>query len=298
MSAEHETSLFAAAPVGGPWFSWSRLAIWLPGCAALGVVVGGAAANIQRLHFAPLILFPLIIGALLGLLLTAFLRISQSGHRPTVLLGLILAVGCCVWAEHYFSYLAAVRAETQLRAEKIQEASPQAVALADQLQGSLSVNGFLAFLQQQAQHGRPLVGPVVAHGLWVWASWAGDALLLLIATLAVLIPAMSLPYCDRCETWYHPIRSGRLNAEHAARLGEMLGAVVPEHPRSARFRLLSCRSGCGPTELELIWRRSRTAISFSSFWLSSAGRNRVMNLLDEVIVHRSRRRRAKKEHGE
>ena len=67
------------------------------------------------------------------------------------------------------------------------------------------------------------------------------------------IPAVRVPYCNQCRTWYRTVRNGKIDLPTAGRLAELLGVETAGAPRSARYRLSACQGGCGPTRCELSW---------------------------------------------
>jgi hypothetical protein len=61
-------------------------------------------------HFAPLILFPLLVGLSLGASLVVGLRVCSWAHSPTVYVGMLLAALLAVVGQHFWSYRVAVAA--------------------------------------------------------------------------------------------------------------------------------------------------------------------------------------------
>ncbi len=104
MNAVNDSALKLSGPSGGGPLSWPKLAIWLPGSLICGAIVARAAVDAQ-FYFAPLLIFPLLVGLGLGGLLIALMRIGQIGHRPTIIWGTILAVLLALFGQHFFSYL-------------------------------------------------------------------------------------------------------------------------------------------------------------------------------------------------
>jgi len=261
--------LICAPPVGRAAFSGARALVFLPGAVVFGGLVGGAAAVVQS-WFAPLVFFPLLVGVVLGAVLVFLLRTTQTAHRTTLILGTLLAVAALTVGQHYASY----------RAWRHRlDADPKAAMAraADQLPDS-----FPEFLRWEAQRGRPLVANLTARGPWAWISWGVDGLLVLLGALAIVLPALGLPYCCHCESWYRTARSGRLRQPYAQRLADMFHLSLPERLRRIRYRLLSCEGGCQPMGLEFIWRRRRADGRFATVWLTDQGRDAVQRVLDEA----------------
>ena len=107
MNQLSETTAEQESPRGGGPFSLRGLAIWLPGCLILGILTARAAVDAQA-YFWPWLLFPFLVGLGLGGLLIGLMpRLGQVGHRPTLVLGILLAVFAAAAGQHYFCYLAA-----------------------------------------------------------------------------------------------------------------------------------------------------------------------------------------------
>ncbi len=272
----------SSGPVGGGRLAWRKFALWLPGCLVLGVPVAWAAVVAQQYnapgYFAPVIIFPLLVGVGLGALLVGLMRLGQVGNRPTVLLGTLLAVTVTVVGQHYVSYLMAYRwpwREITAQTARGQDLSELA---------ELWIPSFPEFMRLQAACGRPpltdwVAGSAIAPA--TWALWCIDGMLALLATLAMVVPATRMPFCDRCGSWYRVTRSGRIDAGAAGRLAELADARPQRPPISARYRLLDCKGGCGPTDFQLNWRQARgTAFSVRA-WLDAERRDRIVRALDE-----------------
>ena len=71
---------------------------------------------------------------------------------------------------------------------------------------------------RQAKVGRPIGFGRVLKGWAAWASWGVDGLLVLVAALAIVIPAIRQPFCNTCRSWYSTIRprAGFRSAAQAA----------------------------------------------------------------------------------
>ncbi len=278
MEPQPETAENRPGPVGGGCFLWRSLAIWLLAAPALGAVVAWMAVIAQsEFNFAPLVIFPLLVGVLLGAMLVGLIRLGQAGNRATAVVSTVAAVLVAVVGGHYFSYLAVGDDAETLRIAR--------EALPDQLRGRIPKPpaDFLGFLRQQAAEGRELhVLDYKATGVFAWLSWVVDGLLVLAAALALVVPAMRQPYCNCCRSWYRVIRSGRIDGQTARRLGELAGVDTGDCTGRARYRLLSCNGGCGPTAFELSWQRSKGDTSAVQAWLDANCRNRVMQVLDEA----------------
>jgi len=271
----------AASPDAGGRFLWRGPAVALLAGPLLGAIAAWG-AHAAEPYFAPPVIFPLVVGLILGAMLVGLLRTVQLAHRPMIWTGVVLAAVVAVAGQHYLAYRAA-RAAALRDAEKYQEALR---AFPEQVQGRLprAPRNPLDYLEREALRGRPLFGQYRARGWLAWLSWGVDGLLLLAAAVLVVLPAAGQPYCNRCMSWYCTTRSGRLDGLCARRLAEAAGAEGPaqaEDVRSARYRLLSCRSGCGPTGFELVWEDRGHNASLVRGWLDAETRDRVTSILED-----------------
>ncbi|NUQ66653.1 MAG: hypothetical protein HUU20_29675 [Pirellulales bacterium] len=266
-------------PPAAPALQWTRLVVWLPACAVLGGVVAWGAV-IGADYFAPIILFPLLVGVALGALTVGMIRVGQVGNRPTIIAGLVLAITVAAAGQHYVAYWSQVR---QMREEA--KTFRRAQALFPELtQGRLPVppSDFVEYLRWQAARGRELnLGGYVARGPIAWLTWIVDALLLAVAAVAMVVPAIRQPYCGRCRSWYRTTRSGRLPSGAGQALASLAGVEMPEEPAWVRYRLIHCESACGPTGLLLFWENSRGDPAEGKTWLSPQVRDRVTRFLDQ-----------------
>ena len=283
MDTEQGESRETVPPYGGAEFAWRGLALWLPACLMVGLLVGWAAITVQTdLGFAPLLLFPILTGLVLGAAGVGLMRVCQVGNRPTILLGIVLAAAVAVAVEHYVGYRAA-RQDIQDNARKFQTAK---AAFADQLKDRIPAppDGLIDFLDQQAARGRPLLGEYVARGVAAWLSWVVDGLLILVSAEVLAVWAVRQPYCSRCRSWYRTTRSGRISTATARQLAELAAVSIPEGPQSARYRFLTCNRGCSPTGFELSWDEPHEGTSSVRVWLDHGGRAQATRILDEPDV--------------
>jgi hypothetical protein len=281
MTTGRDTTPDSSAAVGSGRFLWRRLLLCLTVSPALGAGAAWAAVVAQE-KFAPLVIFPLVVGVGLGAMVVALIRLSHAAHRPTVLLATVLAVALAVVGQHYLAYRAHRQRFEQdtARLQRIRAEYPQ---LPSRRQPT-SPPSFLTFLSAQAQRGRDMqLGGLVARGWAAWVSWAVDALLVLLAALALVVPALWLPFCNRCKSWYRVTRSARLDGEAVQRLA----TLVPVRRNgqslvSVRCRLLDCSQRCGLTSCESAWRTSEGDTVSMQTWLDDEGRERVTRVFDEV----------------
>jgi hypothetical protein len=256
-------------------FTWKGLLLFPLGAVLLAMPVALIADVIQsELRFAPLLLFPIILGVGLGALLLGLMRLSHVAHRPTLVLGALLAAAVAVVGQHYLSYRSAQSRYAEL--QTVRQAFPEATDI------PVAPDDFVSFLQDAAESGRRLWISTRVRGPWAWASWGLDAVLITAAVLAMLVPAMRLPYCNGCRSWLRAFRSGRIDGRSIAAMANVADVLVERPPKSGRYRLLGCRGGCGPTGLVLMWEDADGETYSADAWLDPQRRNRLMQIADEA----------------
>lgn len=241
-------------------------------CLLVGAAAAASALAVQRI-FAPVGLFPLLAGVVLGGILVILMRAGHVGHRPTLVAGAALAVVVTVVGQHFLSYRQAVQAMGAGRTPWVAALFPE----------HAPPESFAQFLRDEARHGRP-VGRLTASGFWAWFSWGADALLLAIPAMVLVIVSARLPYCDRCGTWYRTIRAARLESKRAAELAALLGLSPPPGEQRLRVRMIDCMGGCGPTGLACAWPDSPQATIAGYLWLDRACRARIEAVLDRLAA--------------
>lgn len=284
MGTDRDASTVVDLPLAGGRFCWSQLAVWLLGSPIIGILAAWVAARAQ-FYFAPLILFPILVGIGLGAMLVGFARVAQIGNRPTIFTGAVLAVLLTIVGEHYISYIEVQRrqqAEDDETLAKARQAFPEMLRSRKVEESP----GFLDYMRGRAERGRPIIllhkapGVDAWRGWAAWASWAVDGLLVLIAAIFMLIPAARQPYCNRCQSWYRTIRSGRVPETVARQLAEAAHATLGPQVKSARYRLSNCSSGCGMTRLELSWEEADGRTLLNVLWLDGGQREMAGRALD------------------
>lgn len=257
-------------------FRFRYFAFWLPLCLVHGTAVAWLAFGIQK-HFAPLGLFPILVGLALGVTLAGLIRLVQVANRSTILLGTFVACGAAVIGQHYFSYQE--QRETAMRQAALFRMAAQAQP--GMVQGSPPepASGLVEYLRWQALRGRPIVGETIARGGMAWASWGFDASLILVAALVVIIPASRQPYCNVCHTWFSTVRRGRLTTSSAGEVVAMLGMELPDGTRDGTYRIVHCQGGCGPAGFEVCWELPDGGRTVKCVWVSRADRAKLENLV-------------------
>ncbi len=160
-------------------FCWSGATIWLPVSVLIGLAVGWIATQVG-MRFAPLVIFPLVVGVVLGACLLGMTQLLQTSHRPTVFSAALLSALITVGSQHYFSYLDANR-----RMEESQSTQKAQAAFAEIMRDHLP-DGPLNYLRRQAILGRPMPFGWVARGPMAWLSWLVDGLLVVAGAMTVV----------------------------------------------------------------------------------------------------------------
>ena len=278
----HDTPTNQSPPTAAR-FRWDRCSFWVPACLVYGGLVGWVAVLVERFR-APLLLFSLLVGVVLGASLVGMSRVGQVGNRLTVLLGTVLAALAAVSGQHYVSYRLACREAV----EDAQTYRRAAWLFQDKVLGEMPVppDDFLEFLRWRAARGLRVFG-LQAQGAVVWMIWTTDGLLVLGAALAVVVPSLEKPYCDRCRRWFVTTRRGPVDPETARKLAAVTQTELPEEIASAGYRLSACNGGCGPTRFELRLEKRGGEWSSAKAWLDVERRNQVVQALDEGTSYRS-----------
>jgi hypothetical protein len=261
---------FAATPIAAS-FRWRDAAIWVVVAALSGGAMAWIAFVAEPPLRAPFVIFPLLIGAVLGGLLVLLVRAMQIGHRPTLLCGGVVAVAIAVVGQHYFSHRKArqdFEASSQ-RAPQLQVFFPE----------KSPPERFFDFMAQRSAEGRDVLG-FHTQGVWAWLSWAFDAMLVLLPAALLVGSAARLPFCRTCGRWFRTTRGGKIPVPAGRELAALIDATIPADARAVKFRLSSCLGGCGPTGLAVFWEQTDADYTSGTVWLDAEGRDRVAALLD------------------
>lgn len=272
----------APAPFRLVWFI-----LWMPACFGHGLALAWVAV-IAGEYFAPLLLFPLLVGVVTGATAVGLVRLCQIGNRTTILAGTVLAALVAIAGQHYVKYRVAQQAAAK-ELETFQKAQSRFPDLVRGFPSPPAAN-FAQYMSWQAAHGREIAYGYVARGWMAWLSWAVDGLLVLASSLALARLAVRQPYCNRCGSWYHATRAGRLRQAAARQVAEIVAIELPAEPASARYRLVACNGGCGPTGLALYWEEPGGKPASRRIWLSADRRNQVVQVLDKALEETPKRR--------
>jgi hypothetical protein len=273
MDCPQNTAAVSQPPSSEGCFAWWGLVLAIAIAPLFGLVWAWM-AEVAQAYFAPLILFPVLLGAFVGVSVVGLVRFAQVGHRPTIVLAAVLAALVAGLGQHGVSYLSAYYWKSQ-SVPSSNVAGLDVSMLMREMRPS-----FGQFMQAQARQGRPLMGDVVAQGGAAWLSWAIDAMLVVLGAVAVTLPAMRVPYCNRCGTWYRTVRAGKIDVPTARRLAELTGVEEVGDLHSPRYRLSACQNGCSPTRCELSWEGVDGAVDLAQVWLDAASRNQATAILD------------------
>ncbi len=258
-----------------------RIVPWLAALLAAAWGAGLLAAIVQQ-RFAPLLLFPLLFGVVIGAAAVALARAIKLGHRAAVAFGAIAAVLLAVFALHWQSY-------RQAEAQALKDAEQHAQLVQFHPQFATTTvppppADVWQFLDERAAQGRLLPGGMLLKHSAVWGMWGFETLLTIVGALVVVIPSMRHPYCDRCRSWFRMVRRGSLSL----RTGEWVASrqKLPAEHLPLAYRLLACESGCGATGLDVSWpvtqgARGVVPAGGVRLWLSKDDCRNLLALLDE-----------------
>ena len=245
-------------------FSFPRLSAWLACGAGWGVFLAWLSVRLQKSGFAPVGVLSLLIGLALGAGLWGLLRWLQFGHRRGALAGTLLLAAGVVGGEHTFAYC-----DYRVSFERAMQSDPK-LAFARASNPAMQPRTFAEYMHWEDNRGR----------LWLWGI---DAVLIALAsTFVVAWGSAAYPYCGACESWYATTQSGSLRDATALRLGAAAGLTLPEHARAAQYRLLTCRSGCGPSRFELSYSDPAGLHTHQTRWLTAAQRRDVTAILESA----------------
>lgn len=260
----------------------SATVVQLAGGAVAGVLVGSAIGWLSHLvgaRFAPLVLFPLLVGLVLGAVVAGAMRVVGWGSYGNAWTMTTAAVLALLTTQHGLAYRdAVVRAVEDAKTyERAVQAFPEQVA------GRIPTppSDVVDFLRRQAQSGRP-VGSYRLRGPAAWISWLIDGLIIWASASFVVVRGMRRPYCNRCRSWYTSVRSGRLEPAEAVDVARFVELDLAEPPPRAAYRVLACRSGCGPTGFELLWEDSAGRRIVAVAWLQPSQRSGLFERLDRA----------------
>jgi hypothetical protein len=141
----------------------------------LALLAARLAASLQR-HWAPLVLFPLLCGGVLGCTIAWVQRRFSIPTRSDGIVAALLAGLVFSLAQHYFVYRDYVAAYEQTRRKN------PAVELLEQARGDVRAMNFRQFMSHSAARGRQ-VGSWHVGGWGAWSLWTFEAMLATAAAI-------------------------------------------------------------------------------------------------------------------
>jgi len=240
-----------------------RLFAWLCLSLASAVLVSWISIQVQQFGLAPVGVFSVLTGAVMGGAMVAWLYLLHFGHRLSAVCGAIVVAAFAAFAQHSWAFVIFY----ENRRQALQQ-NPQAALFLEQ-QLDLDWQGFTTFMRNEASR----EGAVLL--------WSVDAALIILTATVLVFLALRRPYADCCRRWYGTVREGHL--DHAEALPEELQAASePQLPRSGEvhYRLLHCRCGCGPLGVELRWKAAENHQRHTA-WLTGEPAARVRVRLEE-----------------
>lgn len=155
--------------------------LWAAASLACGACAAWLAFRAQA-AFAPVVVFPLGAGAVLGAALLAVGTSCRPLPRTAILAGALAAGAVASIGQHYLSF----RAARQLAIQRQQAVGTKvqglaALAAAEMLKPP---ENFAAYMHSEAQREHVVAG-LTLQGPWVWAWWALDAVLLTASAVLV-----------------------------------------------------------------------------------------------------------------
>lgn len=256
------------------WRSGPAL-LWLVAALGFAAAWGIGSALLSRLS-APLGLFPLVVGGVLGLVLALLLRATRQGHRRWALGGTVAAAVVAVTAWHATAFRLQQRAASRAQVE-LQQAA-QAFPELGGRQVRPPPASLLEFLQQAADEGRQVFAWRL-RGAAAYASWTVDGLLLLAAALYCVRRQTAQPWCAACEDWLRTTRSGRAPATVWREVRDLWSPPLELGASDGlSYAVASCRGGCSAWRAT-VWDASGQA---RQAWLEADGRARLFKALESA----------------
>ena len=157
---------------GGPG-RLAALVAWFATALVAGLILARLAVLVQiHAQFAPLIVFPLLLGTLLGAVVAGLMLLFGVNRKSALWATAILALAT-VAAEHYFFFCAQREREFAKAYERARKDRPS-LDIADVPRPGLGLNQFVDYVRSQAAYPRPLL-------------WLLDAALVLIAAVGIVL---------------------------------------------------------------------------------------------------------------
>jgi hypothetical protein len=245
----------------------ARLLGWIVAGLASAVGLGWLATQVAT-TWSPLILFPLLLGVMLGVLLVVFMRMSQVHNGWLVYTVAILAVVLTILTQHWFLYLEA-KQDMDQNLDMVRQMARQ---FPDEFHGNLPQPpaNFWEYLQHDARQPRTIVvwnKEATFQGTRTWLLWGLNLAITLLTALLILHQGRNRPWCATCRSWYRTTRRGHLDRATTERLLAALQKFdseesetdstptktkTPANDRYASFLICDCDGRCGRTELRIL----------------------------------------------
>lgn len=269
----------------------ARVIGWGAASLSVGIALGWIGSQAAAV-LAPLFIFSLLFGLVLGAILVVLMRVCQVHSVGIVYPVAILAVVLMVASQHWFAY----REVVQTIHEEIRSLQKAANQFPDKFQGQISAppQSLIAFMSDEASRPRHIstwFGKVTLQGSRAWTFWGLDALMVLLPTFFLLWRGRARPWCATCCSWYRTTRTGRLDRA----TGESLLAMLTDEESNqdtpggcnqddkyASFVMRDCDGRCGETELRILFTSTST---IETYRLDRAKRQAVESILDGDSYH-------------
>ena len=278
MNGPAKTTLLSSTSGPGPaGFHAISFACWLAGAVPLSLVVAWLAVLIEP-RFAPLVVFPVLVGLCLGMALAGWMRWCRMAHRTA-------PYSACwrrLWRSFAVSTTSRIAAQAQfdqrlaiiLQAQR-ERGEPNDVGL------PTPPESLPSFMRQTAERGRPLAGRVV-HGTGVWLWWGLEAAL----TLAGAV----VPVCDGAQASLLPalpyvVSRGPRRPDRSSdgRRNRWATRFATGDFRRGQVSAAELSRGCATSVFELSW-DDRSAGEQRVF-LNAPLREEVTTILDRAILN-------------
>ncbi|MGD9646011.1 MAG: hypothetical protein AB7U73_09875 [Pirellulales bacterium] len=165
--------------------NWQSFGFWLPPALGHALVVAWGSLRVEP-YFAPWLIFPTFVGAVLGAGLAWLARFCKLTDARLLIAGTLAAALLTVGTQHWLAYRQLVEKFRQREAALLARA-PLAGAGALALAGDRPPASFWQFLRDDADRGRVLVAGWRAEGAACWLSWGLDAMLVVAAAQLLVL---------------------------------------------------------------------------------------------------------------
>ena len=236
---------------------------------AVALAVSWIAVRLQEQGFAPLGLFSLLVGTVLGLAFAGILHWTHAAHRSSALAATIALGVVTTFAQHvhfYIDYRRAYHAAGSSQPEwtSVLVRNPQ-----------MGPPGFSSYLRARASPSNVGI-------------WFVDALLTWSASGILITMALRRPFCNACRTWYRETRNGVVEPQTAHRLASLCHVNRPENAESTRFRMSTCPAECGPARIQLSWICGGRTVRATPCWVAGEDQEKVIEIVERHAATRKR----------